>query len=110
MRPLIRGPHRGLRCEKLFHLTIELTGDIGDFCQVLRQSGGDVAIVLVEDLVFKACPEIHSDGPDLKLDNDGNGAGRQEHGNFDDHTEALVAVGLGVADEVLDLDDANVVL
>ena len=71
-------------------------------------AGGDLAVVLVIDLVLEAGPEVHGDGAELHLDRHVLRPAGEEHRDLDDRVEALVAVGLGLGDVVLDLDHGDV--
>ena len=58
--------------------------------------------------MLQACPEIHRDRAQLKLDTDGDRALGQENRQFKDEVQAAVAVRLGTADIVLLLDERQV--
>ena len=67
-------------------------------------------ILLVADLVLKACPPVHGDGAELHLDAHHALLIVQEDGRFHDEVQAAVAVGLGLGDVVLALEERDIVL
>lgn len=67
-------------------------------------------ILLVADLVLKACPPVHGDGAELHLDAHHALLIVQEDGRFHDEVQAAVAVGLGLGDVVLALEERDIVM
>src|SRR3712207_9497476 len=67
-----------------------------DVCSsdLVDQLVGHPAVVLVEDLVLEARPEVHGDWADLHLDPNGHGPVPQEHPHPDDRVDRK-GVGVG---------------
>ena len=106
---LLRGGGLGETLE-LFHARVKLRTHL----RALEQLAVDVIelrqILLVADLVLKACPPVHGDGAELHLDAHHALLIVQEDGRFHDEVQAAVAVGLGRGNVVLALEERNVVL
>lgn len=92
------------------HAAVEFGGGIRCIREAVDEVRGHLVRELVVDLVLEARPEVHRYRAELHLHRHRERTGRQEHGHLDDRVQALVAVGLGVGDVVLDRAHGHVVL
>ena len=93
---------------QVLHAMIEKVRDDRRLPQALGDPGGNVAVVLVVDLVLEARPEVHRDRADLDLDGDVGGAARADDGHGNDEVQRLVPVLLRVGDVIAFLDEGDV--
>src|ERR1700712_5711039 len=71
-----------------FHAAVETTGDVRRLLELSQQITGDMAVVLVIDLVLEGGPEVHGHRAELHLHIGRHGTAGEEDGHFDDGVEA----------------------
>ena len=92
------------------HALVKLVGLLRADLKLLAQMLRDLAAVLVADLMFQACPEVHRSRPDLDLDPTGLRLKRQPGTELDDQMIAAIAARLGVREIVFLADDPEIIL